>query len=965
MELVTGPFHPDLERAFVETLRELKRADPLRPIAVVAPSQRLAGRLKELAIEAFPAGVAGIRFFNLYAFARAIFERAKPADGTLLEEDLPGEKLLLDLLERRFADAPYLSGAARAPRTARALLSVLRDLKDASVDPDAALRLFVEEIREGTAPTLAELESPRLAELLSLHHHFDRALRERRLFDRHDVARVAAESDASLPFDRIMYYGFTELVQSQIDLLRRVASRVPTTVFYPYVEVPAFAFAREFYADVLLPMASGVRALTPSKGAPLDLFDPDRKPAGLVARTYTVSGIRDEAWIAAKEVLRWRDRGVRRIGVVARTLDPYVEAVESVFRENAISFVTSAESPLFRDPYVKAARLFLALPERDYSREDVVDLLASPCLRKPEESNPVAWDELTRNRGVGHGVAEWRSRILPLRGQDAQANALCDVLDALFAAGAPPENGRWEDLATWARSALERLLGPLPAELADALASLERLSLVRPAPRKGEFRETLYALLERLRRPVGGEAGVQFLDAMAARGIPFDALVVLGMNERFFPRYILQDPFLRDDVRSRLHHRLGNRIPRKTDGYEEEKLLFELLLASAEEVVLVRRRSDERGRVQVPSIFLQALELPPPLDIPRQPRRRLELDVVRTPKEESVLAHFRPGGETGIRPLARLRGWSLRRLDRAAAFLETVGRFGKPTIYDGHVGDMSGYSRALAEHGVSPTALERLALCPFQYFARQVLDLEPLLEPEAEEAVDVREAGTAYHRALELALGSPMKLELAFDQACAQIEESRSIRYPFLWTVLRESMLEALHRFLDADAAERGAFRPALFEQELDGTIAGMRFRGIADRIDLFGDSQAFRVIDYKRSRSAKFKVKMETGIFEKKRSLQPPVYFLLAAQRFPGADLSKSSAVYAFIEEEPSFQRLDGSFVTRVGEFEDILRGHLDRIRNGRFAIRIGTHCAYCDFQWTCRKNHLPTRRRSAVDDA
>lgn len=951
MDLVTGPFHPDLERAFVETLRDAKR-DPAAPVAVVAPSQRMATRLKELAIEACPRGVAAVRFFNLYSFARSLFDL--PAGWTVLDDSLVAEKLVLELVERRFVKEPYLSGASKIHRTARGLLSVLHDLQDGCVDSEEGVKLFVEELREALAgkgtKTLAEMDSPRLAEVLSLYHYYGVDLRKRKLLDRHDVARAAASAKIRVPYARVLYYGFYELVQSQVDLLKAVCGRAPVTVFYPYADVPAFAFAKEFYASVLRPMTKDVRTLAPSK--PIVVFDPDRRPADLVARTYTVSGVHDELWIAAKEIVKWRDAGAKRIGVVARTLDPYVDLLEPVFGAHAIPFESSAERSLARDPSVKAARRLLTLHERDYSREDVMDFLASPHVKKPEGSNPVAWDLVTRERGIGHGMAEWRER---LKGADS---ALVETLERLFRIGPPPEQGSWTDLATWVRTALDELIRDPAPELKEAFESLDRLAIVRPRPQPGEFRDTLATILERLKRPIGGDAGVQVLDAMAARGIPFDKLIVLGMNERIFPRYILQDPFLRDDVRSRIYHRLGNRLPRKTDGYEEEKLLFALLLASAPEVVIVRRRSDEQGRVQVPSIFLSALQLPKSVDVPRQPKRRLEMDVPLTPREASVLEHFRPRAAERVRPLAERRGWPVGRLERASEFLAAISKFGAPGRYDGHVGEMKDYVARLGDHGMSPTALETFATCGFKYFAKQVIDLAPLDEPEAEEGADVLEVGTVYHRALEISLRAPKPIDDAFADACAEFEKTRTVRYPLLWSVLRRKMAAALRQFVSEEREMRGDFRPAHFEEPLEGTIAGFAFHGKADRIDLKPD--AFRVIDYKTRKSRHYSSRIEKGIFEDHKFLQLPIYFLLAAQKFPKADPAKSGSLFAFIEDDPEIRELDGSFLERRAEFEALVKEFLNAIRAGKFGLTIDDHCGFCDFRFLCRRNHIPTRRRA-----
>ena len=67
---------------------------------------------------------------------------------------------------------------------------------------------------------------------------------------------------------------------------------------------------------------------------------------------------------------------------------------------------------------------------------------------------------------------------------------------------------------------------------------------------------------------------MKVLDAMSARGIPFRALFILGLNEKVFPRAISEEPFMRDHIRRRLSEVLGNLIPEKLRGFEEERLLF-------------------------------------------------------------------------------------------------------------------------------------------------------------------------------------------------------------------------------------------------------------------------------------------------------------------------------------------------------------------------------------------------------
>src|SRR5437879_11452852 len=70
------------------------------------------------------------------------------------------------------------------------------------------------------------------------------------------------------------------------------------------------------------------------------------------------------------------------------------------------------------------------------------------------------------------------------------------------------------------------------------------------------------------------------------------------------------------------------------------------------------------------------------------------------------------------------------------------------TPHDGMVGVARAHWRLLERHGVSPTALERYAQCPFKYFAEEVLRLEPLETPASILLPDARARGTLCHAIL-------------------------------------------------------------------------------------------------------------------------------------------------------------------------------------------------------------------------
>ena len=141
----------------------------------------------------------------------------------------------------------------------------------------------------------------------------------------------------------------------------------------------------------------------------------------------------------------------------------------------------------------------------------------------------------------------------------------------------------------------------------SALARLQQLDPLGGDLLWEEWVELFRRVLDETSIPIeaGRHQGVQVLDAMTARGRTVRALFLLGMNEKIFPRYVREDPFLRDRQRALLASTLGYKIDEKLAGHEEELLLFELLSRSAtNRLYLSYQRADETGRVMAPSSFI-------------------------------------------------------------------------------------------------------------------------------------------------------------------------------------------------------------------------------------------------------------------------------------------------------------------------------------------------------------------------
>jgi ATP-dependent helicase/nuclease subunit B len=490
-------------------------------------------------------------------------------------------------------------------------------------------------------------------------------------------------------------------------------------------------------------------------------------------------------------------------------------------------------------------------------------------------------------------------------------------------------------------------------------------------------------------------AGVRVLDVMSARGLSFDAVLLLGMNEKSFPRLIREDPFLSDAARAALAQALGCRLGRKLDGYEEERLLFQLALEMAErELFLSYQRSDEEGKALIPSLYLHEA---PSTNITRY-------HLARTPGEKWM--QITPDRLT----VKEMSVWLSREAADPSAFYKAVRQ--DPALFsalsqgqnelesfrlplgtrDGVVGERPAL-QALVERGFSPDSLRDLAECPFRYFAGKVLTLEVMDDLTRRGDVAADASGKLIHRILEVffrklgKLRGPLRLEemhRQLDEVCQasfdRFQETAAGLYPVAWRAAQDVIRARLHLFLQADLEElsESGFKPTFFEQEVEGTVAELgpelkdvRFHGRIDRIDLreHEGSTEFRVVDYKTGRASKRGLKAQTAIL-RGSYLQLPVYLGIAGPWLKKTLKKDVRPVEASFYNLADWERGDTSpqigpdFWESCGKtFSENLAGLISLVRAGAFYIRPSDdmeYCAWCEFAQVCRKEHKPSAARS-----
>ena len=1036
LRIVTGPFHPALDRALVEGIRSCKTGDPFVPLAVIVPSASLVEQLKQLLTHHEKRAFLNIHFLTFHQLALRLRDDfvavsdASPGPTLQLVDDFFFEQLVRQVVQRKLTGLEPLLRLPASPGTWKGLWATVRDLKDAVVEPTMALKALTEGVFE-------EEDRTWLRSLFTLHAAMMEASRSLGVGSPDDLAaslgRDLSRSSFLSGLQRLFYYGFYDLSQIQLSFFESVIRVVPTTLYFPLQDRPAFLFARNFFERHLLPLADTHEDWSGGGGGRTAIRE-------LVELSVTnVIGVEEELATVCRELLTLVEvNGYRfdEIGVVARTLEPYQARLQSVFDHHLVPFTSTAGRPLSREPLVKTLLRLASLPLNDFDRAAMLDVVTSPFYLAQGTGSaranlrPDIWRSLVYTLGITKGEAEWKRLAEPASSsilRDAEAGSDEDGQTIVRACGKTQLIDLWEIV-----SQLIQDCRALPAQgsigsLTDAFLALVQSHVHLPelsdSPSSESEESTdltkvgllIRSTLARLQQldPLGGNLsweewvdlfrrvldetsipieenrhqGVQVLDAMTARGRTVRALFVLGMNEKLFPRYVREDPFLRDRQRVVLESTLGYKIDEKLAGHEEELLLFELLSRSAtNRLYLSYQRADESGRVMAPSSFIaMAMRDPrffgkPEVTVPR----RLTIQISEQPSiqdllpiEDLVLGCLLQGHDASRILDAMGRDRPL--FEQGLATLNTIERE-SPELgpFDGMVGAQE---PAASDRSFSPTALERYATCPFQYFAEKVLRLEPVRRLQDDHLLPIM-LGTLVHESLRVSYEQLLRLQWPDEQLSeARVGStvhdavtetftahaaSQGTGHALLWTLAREQVTTLVAAAVSSDQEEYLAtgFRPVAFEAAAQGTVplapdaspASMKIHGTLDRVDFRAEPPALRIIDYKFKQGSEISAVDRNLALSAVRGfrLQPPLYAQMTLPSLPAVTDVQLLFLAPDWNQQISRSTFDaGLWTSHTGDMiRQTLSTLIQGIANREFFILPDSYCDYCEFSGACRRH-------------
>jgi ATP-dependent helicase/nuclease subunit B len=1068
LRVVTGPFHPDLELALVGEIRQLKIADAFAPLAIVVPSRALQHRLKWLMCVEQQLALLDVHILTFHQLALHLYDeqggRCGADEGLQrveLVEDLFFERLLCRLAGRTLPGIEGLGLSDLPPGAWPALWATVRDLKDAGVDPKVALRAVGEGLFEPE-------ETAKLQALFLLYAALQEGGRALHVGSGDDLASAVIPWTRSSLFlsrlRRVCYYGFYDLTQVQLSLFESVAACAPVTLYFPLEAGPAFEFARRFFERHVHAKSPSSEPVIGASSGNAHATRSWQEPAHV--RIMNAVGPDDELTLVCKEILTLVETHQYRfeeLGVVARTLEPYQGIVRRIFDEHRIPFVSPASSPVLQEPAAKVLLQLARLPVTGFYRAVVLDVLTSPFYRvgrhntEGVEPRPDLWQLAASSLGITKGEEQWQK--LSSAGQvetwvgephepdaeriegtgtvqveTSQLRVLWRLVsDLIRDCRTLPTQGSMAELTeAYLKLAVDHLelpglvsdegegetgpgrLAAIGSVVRSVLAQLRQLDRLGDTVTWDEWARTFAQALERARLPIedSHHAGVQVLDAMTARGLPFRALFLLGLNEKVFPRFIREDAFLRDRHRRVLDATLGYKIDEKLTGYDEEHLLFALLCRAARpRLYLLYQRADADGRPLAKSPYLEELQRvgavhgrETELSLPRRLSAKLTLPLLAPPlltREELALGQIlrgrdpsavleATGGEAG---LFRHGLEALRQMEDET---RAVG------AYDGLVGRLDHYWENLAVRGLAPTPLEQYARCPFQYFSAQVLKLAPVRQ-ELMEDLPAQALGALCHAVLRscyerlVSAGWPQgelppavvqdHLRFAAKEVFAAFAAERGVPYALTWQLAQEAILKLVTAAVEADRQDFHAsgFHPVGFEVDTEGVLARgpsrpLKVRGRLDRVDRRETPPAFRVVDYKYRQGREMKSQDRDLLVSAIRGfrLQPPLYSLLtmpggrSAGSTPPLDSARPEQVeFVFLAPnwDPVIARTEfkaSAWHNAVGRsLAETVQTLVGGVEAGQYVILPDGYCDYCEFAAACRRYHGPTwwRARSSAE--
>lgn len=897
-----------------------------------------------------------------------------------------------------------------APSLSSALAAMIEQLSAAGVGPHD-LVLKIQETEFG--------DKPQVRLLMDVYGRYQIELRKRNLTDpagRNALLHAAFDASWLAPYRQIIIDNIHDAGKLETDLLRKVSAcaNCVCLVEAPSAELIAGAkdfhplrITKEFLSALDLVPAHEETAAQPSDrflASALfsdssfdDIVQRAPKPESFKKQIHLLSAVntREEVSLIAGAVKKAIRNGTppESLLVAFPALDEYAPLVEEIFTDYGIPYNRALGRQLSTSPVAMSLVSLLRACQEEFSGPSLLRILSSPFLTFGAQPGLApALDRLMRQKRIIGGKEKLLSALQRPLPDEAKNDLLLGPLTELFTALAPFTSQESAQLSAWMER-LDTLIswsglgarvmaihGPLNVnlqafrKLQDTLLSLTRAGNLFPEY-SYTFTEWLFLIKKtfmhtRFQVPPEDEGGVQVLGLEESIGHPWKEIYLGGLTDTKFPQRLPQNIFLPETTLERLSIRTLEQA-RLNAAYH-----FYRLLLSAEKVTLTWPEN-EGDRPVVPSPFLEEL----------------------TPLKQAGLINRGLERTSGLQFSLKLN--ESQSMPELAKAISLAGG-GLPDLPELLLMGSPGINAALAEKPAALSApavprhtrafwvteLDEYLNCPYDYYIKHVLKIEPL--EDVTEDLSALDRGSKVHALLRnfylswttsinkdnRAQARDLLKKLA-DAAFAK--DADTVRNRREKALFLDRMAE---RFLDAEETFwKQGMRPAYLEQKIESFMLtltnGERVELSAkiDRIDLDQNGN-FIIVDYKTGAYPQPRTNLEQDIFQlpvyalmaetalrgKEPALKKPVglaYYDLAGKTDAGA---RDVVLYNkdATPEQPAAK--PKASPKSAEDFAAILNQSLDKARKAVEGILAGefpsrprdeNKCRYCPHEMMCEKEH------------
>jgi ATP-dependent helicase/nuclease subunit B len=997
-------------RPALEALRaavaQIKRDDPMAPVTVLVPNNIagiVARRFLAHGLTGEGNGIAGVYFSTIPRLAERLAAPALTAAGRR-----PATRPVTAATIRRRLDAGpgVFEPVAGHPSTSRALaqaMTALRDVDDAVLTTLEPASSLVKDVVRLHRETFADLE-PSWYDATDLLRTATNIVRER--------------PSATAELGPVLLYLPQDLTRAETAFAQAVASQADLRV--------VAGLTGNTRAD--LGVFASLKALSP------DFEEPAAGEEPFAAHVFNASDSDDEVRCVVREVVQTlQSVPAHRMAVLYAGRSPYARLLHEHLGAAGITTNGPGVRPVNERAVSRALLGLLEAARTGFRRADVMRTVGETSIRDFDgvRISVPRWERLSREAGVVAGQ-DWDARLatyLDMQAATIEAERRKDEpydstisraerdretaislrqfmieLKSRFAevsgSGADGtrlehESRTWSTLGAWARDLLHDLIPPadvtrMPLEEQYAAGVIERtlsglaaLDETGSAPTVEGLEELLALELESALPRVGrfGE-GVLVAPVTHAIGLDLDVIYLVGLSEDLFPGRLHEDSLLPEHIRSLTAGQLPSTRAR-VDVLHRSLLAA---LTSASQVVASFPRGDLRRHThRLPSRWLlptlRHLSGIPTLAATEWDRATGQWLDTSPSYAGSLLTTKAPGTGQEWRTRAALAGLELDDPAIAASLAMSQARSSAGfTSFDGNLAGALGLPDfADGTRPVSPTQLERFAICPHEYFVKRMLHVEPVEAPEEQLEISALDVGSLIHESFDQLIrecgdrgelpdyGAPWtdrqrrRLQ-EIGAALADVYEAAGVTgHRTLWARTRASILGTLGWMLDNDEVWRADQGARVLASELrfgfdgqpevlvkvDGGV--VRFRGSADKVDQRGDGTLL-VTDIKSGSPSRFKGLSENNPVEGGEKLQLPVYAHAARARFGNAD-TRVEAMYWFVRRErgrrvqvPLTDKVEQTYADTVGLIAKSIAGGVFPQRAPAEPDFRWVQCPYCN---------------------